>query len=683
MQKDILTPKIKIYDHHLPAMENGEYVLEVFDDINHGKIKSKNSTVFTRTFRINGERYSLNQQDIRSVFPVNRSTGDFARDLPHIIIDRNTQPWEWRSNAADENLPWMVLLMFDESEVPDKKIITVKELKNSDSALVNYASLSGESDLEDEQQLTIIDVPKSVMANLMPSSKSLRLMAHTRQGLDANDKVVGEEHAVIFANRLPQQGGRSTMHLVSIEGRYDDDGFMFSDNELPYRLVSLFSWDFNAIEHFKITADTLEIIKVPAQDDFEKLSALLNREFAGTKESFITQVAVSIGRDSIPDTYHDLLIDHSKFDKTFDGLLTNLDQRNLILRLPDGVANQAGREFLAAGLVPMEHRFRNGEESVSWYRGPFVPLPIQNKTMVRKLKPETSDELTQFNETVGMFDVTYSSAWELGRLMALANKEFSVNLFRWKRLIVQRSHQLKQMEGIEHLASFPHSDNHESADQIWMEHLQPWLTQLITFDHIPASYLVPDQNMLERESIRFFHVDPNWQTSAMLGAFSVGGSWEAVDQLAQNSFNTFLDELNTTTMGFLLRSDVVAGWPGIIIEGTSTDGVDVIIPSKHHLSSNVLLCLFDQEISKVIFHQKPEVIHFGLLKSNSDFSKSIRDNDGNKVDTYKLKTMDWKSKSDRVLDMATLAKNMGEDQQPARFAMNMIEGIPRVEIKIN
>ena len=40
--------------------------------------------------------------------------------------------------------------------------------------------------------------------------------------------------------------------------------------------------------------------------------------------------------------------------------------------------------------------------------------------------------------------------------------------------------------------------------------------------------------------------------------------------------------------------------------------------------------------------------------------------------------VNWQNKDERVLDIRALAATLGKNGKPAQFAMNMIEGIPKV-----
>ena len=162
------------------------------------------------------------------------------------------------------------------------------------------------------ERFKVIYVKKAVLQHIVPSEKALTLLAHARRsriGLkgvvqgqridihDENDVLVyqnrassddctidyrsvangataihirvddvsiadqplelqpsdriGDETAIVVANRFPQQGVKSIIHLVSLESRYklqgDDSVFDFDgyDDAVPF--VSLYNWSFTAL----------------------------------------------------------------------------------------------------------------------------------------------------------------------------------------------------------------------------------------------------------------------------------------------------------------------------------------------------------------------------------------------------------------------------------------------------
>ncbi len=107
---------------------------------------------------------------------------------------------------------------------------------------------------------------------------------------------------------------------------------------------------------------------------------------------------------------------------------------------------------------------------------------------------------------------------------------------------------------------------------------------------VPIEYLVPDARLLPTESIRFFYLDRSWTDRMVDGVFAVGkiGTREQGHHQAQNpTIIARLDGLEPSVRalqrgttdydtarggatgaagpvtGFILRSEVVAGWPGM------------------------------------------------------------------------------------------------------------------------
>lgn len=86
--------------------------------------------------------------------------------------------------------------------------------------------------------------------------------------------------------------------------------------------------------------------------------------------------------------------------------------------------------WLKNGYVLLPHQFRNGQSSVSWYKGPFSPAKINVQP---SLPAVAADSLSMFDPATGMLDVSYATAWQLGRQLALQSIDFSGTLYKWKR----------------------------------------------------------------------------------------------------------------------------------------------------------------------------------------------------------------------------------------------------------
>jgi hypothetical protein len=437
--------------------------------------------------------------------------------------------------------------------------------------------------------------------------------------------------AVIIANRLPQPGRTSTVHLVSVEKRFEkgkgggpnEYGFNYQEKDPGnnlIRFVSLKSWSF-ACEDEK---------------------------------------------------------------QSFKHLLMQLNNEPATLRLPDGPAS--AQRLLSQGYVVVPHHFRQGAQTVSWFRGPLAPgknvspmmMPVSSDDeskpdkKLMQLPARSADELVRYDPAFSMFDVSYAAAWELGRLLALQDKGFSTSLYQWKREYAQKLAQEEQRS--------PHLPFQKATLAFVPEDVSAWFKSLRNLEGVPFNYLVPDERMLPAESIRFFRVDRAWLDCLADGAFSIGrvGSSDLEDDRSHGAKSPAAG-LAPMLTGFLMRSEVVSGWPGLLVEGYSDKAgkKSLICNRTERLSKGVLLCIFAGEVARIDIHQKPEMLHFGL-ETNGGFYKFVRDTKGTatsqKVElTGKL----WRSESTRTLDIATFAGSMSAPTS-AEFAFQMVEGVENV-----
>lgn len=587
------TARVDFIEYHRPTLPPGQYVVDVQQDVSGPGIKPETFST-TRRFAVAGERFTLRPADVYAVFPPDGSLGDHSEALPHIVLTRSTMPWEYSADGL--GTPWLAVLLLtvDETGSPgyrQPQVTTLGELKQPASTPAYWPGLSFDpAQYQDSDKVTVLDLPRRVLAGLLPHANDLALLCHVRRAEDASGRLVDDEHAVVLGSRLPRAGGIGVAHLVSVEGRYRDGEFDFGaarpDDQV--RLVSLTSWRFACAD--------------PTGD--------------------------------------------------FAGLLTGLDREPATLRLPRQADEEAERH-LAAGSVPLPHHLRGGLSTVSWYRGPLIPCATPPEI---DLPVESSAVLTRYDPSLGLFDVSYAAAWELGRLLALRSNQLSTSLYQWKRAHTQATHSAEA--GLLHPAWAPADTTADLPPDV-----VAWFDQLRLLYGVPLRYLVPDEHMLPPESIRFVQLDQVWADCLLDGAFSLGrltGRLKPVDQ-DQRSALTDAVPAHATVSGFLLRSSVVSGWPGLLVDGfdTGPDGAPRGVKTlrQDRLSPDVLLCLFAGDIVRVQIHLRPETLHFGTAELSGD----------------------WRTGTGVVdLDQLVRVLSTGPSFTSADFAVRTVEGVPRV-----
>jgi hypothetical protein len=633
--------KVKFIEYNQPPLDSGTYQVTVEQTIKtktSGKIvEEKFSQIID--FVVSGHRFApLTQNDIYAVFPPSGNLGEHSNALPHITLKRSTLPWERSVNTNDSDLPWVALLLFRESEKPTPQTITLKNLKSPPSNGPKFPSFTQEAGQTDEDELTVIDVPKNLLAQILPTQKEVALLAHINELTDAGGNSLSEPLATVLGNRLPQPGEASTVHLVALESRYkgekgQEGEFDYqgaNDNDL-IRLVSLTSWSFTCVNN----------------------------------------------------------------QHNFTALVKNLDRNPNTVRLPElpeKPENSQANNYLNQGYVPLAHALRQGDKTISWYQSPLSPGKSPDK--LSKAVP-MADALVRYDSTSGLFDVSYAAAWELGRMLTLQNQRLAVELFNWKRANAQNLNQLQLQ--VLHL---PFQGEANDSNGNLPEAIANWFADLELLKGIPFNYLVPDERLLPPESLRFFWVDSYWVDCLQDGAFSMGrvtsSDLKADTETRSGTSEIKADQLIT---GFLLHSEVVSGWPGLEIEGYDISIKDTTVADPSHkltilrkerLSDSILLCLFKGEVKTVDFSLKSQSVNCGVdpidkvkAPETVKITKGLRKLDGEQGN--ESIDVSCKGQVGGVIDIKALASDLAKlngkneaDFTSAQFALSMIEGSQKV-----
>jgi hypothetical protein len=508
----------------------------------------------------------------------------------------------WQRTAqAGSDRPWLAVLAFAEDEAPTPKSIPVRDLAAPGFHGPAITLEAGESP---DDLVAVIDVRWGLLRRVLPSYDDLPLLTHVRQPLDATGSPDGDPVAIVAGNRLPLAGRRNVVFLVSVEDRYGGGHFQptsLGDGD-EVRLVMLRSWAF---------------------------------ESGGVAQDFIALLS---------------------------GVAGNVSTLRF-LPLPGGDADADA--LSARGYVPLPHRLRRAETTVSFYHGPLVPGP---STASLVLPADSADGLMFYDPGTGMFDASYAAAWEIGRLLALSDRAFATALYTWKRSYAELRTMTRQMKLYAHLplrGQSKRSLKRAGETPELPEGVARWLLERSRLLGLPFDYLVADDRMLPPESLRFFQVDDLWVRCFFDGAFSLGRSG-----LEEPPPPAPRDPVIT---GILLRSQVVASFPDLEVEAASAPGAaSPQAISRQRRGDDVLLCLFAGVIASVTFHMKPEALHLGVLPEGGALVRPLR---GSRSGTV---TVPLRAGVERVVDVAALGQALatasGSADNAATFAFQMTEG---------
>lgn len=386
--------QVVFYDFFQPPLESGDYVVSVRQRVWGGTGAQAFDETFRGnvTFAVQGARFSIPPSYVQGVFPPPGAQGEYGNVLPHMVFTARTLPWqrdlgitppqpEGEEDApASIEYPWLGVLVFDENDpIPEPVQGTLRDLLELPTGVVSYPSLTLEYGEAPADPVTWVDVPAALFAAIAPESDELRWLAGSRiisqaallaRAMDEVNTPTGDA-AIVVGNRLAREGARTTAMLVSLEdmGDYLPDQAGPPAGTTAIRLAVLNAWSFSSV--------------------------------------------------TVPVTFADLLLGVDVSPPTPQ-----------VPYAPTGEPVQAVQDALAMGYVALPHHTRQGAQLVSWYRGPLLPFAMGGTVNV---PVPSQDELTVYDPDNGMLDVSLSSAWQLGRLLALNDLDFSTTLYNWKR----------------------------------------------------------------------------------------------------------------------------------------------------------------------------------------------------------------------------------------------------------
>jgi len=365
-------------DHVTPPLGAGDYTVTVTQTLTIGTPTEGYRAVQDLT--VLGPRYALAPGTVGTLFPPTGSQGDFANVLPHVVLSEPSLPWQRSPGGSIPGPPpsWLAVLVFDAADPPPRPF-AIPQAQLAGGAPVFAPPRVAEQGENPADPVTVIDVPLPLFMAIAPAAADLPWLAHVRHAdvtakATDGDSPAASDYAVVLANRLPAPGTVSTAHLVSLEGLgpyLAGGGTAIPAQFAAVRVPTLASWSFGT------------------ESDEETFAGALQAVDAGPlQRRFVTTAAAG----------------------------------------SEG-ARSAVQSAFGMGYLPFDHALRDGAATVSWYRGPLLPIaggappapPFAD-----------ADQLLRYDPTSGMLDVSYSAAWTLGRLLALHDNAFATALYRWK-----------------------------------------------------------------------------------------------------------------------------------------------------------------------------------------------------------------------------------------------------------
>ena len=470
-----------LHDAVRPAVPDGAYTLSVTQRLDP---PGQSVDPLTKYLAVSGPRFTLPPDQPLSFFPPENATGAFSTRLPQIVLRRRTLPWERYIDQDEPNLPWLALVVLADGE---GQLTTGQP--------VDTTGLP-DPDLRDSDTRDVLTVTERVISQVFPSKQDLPWLCHVREvDLSDTELALGDDDgwlAVVLANRLPQPGVHYTACLVSLEGHGGDlpavepsvNTFtrtnVYTQAEVNAAAVRqrqsetfvdrTFSAAAEADAAGPAAAGPVTLVgaprpatKPPVTRDAWSAPALpgavVTGQQAGSVVKGLVTGATSVTGLSVNQVFIDpgarlvqfTVLKHWSFTcgdgGDFESLVRGLDDGMLGTLPPPGPPpTTAGAPPGAPGTRPdpvvtdtghvqTAAVSRRGDPGRAWYRGPFTPRQIL------RAQPDESGVLPLLHAADqarrvgpdGIEDLSLAAAFEIGRLLAVAQPAVVAGLLGWRQ----------------------------------------------------------------------------------------------------------------------------------------------------------------------------------------------------------------------------------------------------------
>jgi hypothetical protein len=462
---------MRLYSHMRPGMLAGTYRIDLNQDFGS---TTRPVDQVTKFVEVTGPRFGLPGTEIHSVFPPHNSVGPFHNQLPHIALKRRTLPWE-RPGDPDaeergERLPWLALVILSDGEANFVRNMSVKDV------LPNRLH----DGIADDAVCDAIEVTNLTVEKVFPGEEEFPYLLHVRQ-VNVNDtENAGNDEdgfmAVVMANRLPRRGQNYGAYLISVESRYQDlPGSGNATDDIGD--ASVYSLSAEQLVAHSYSGGSRAARMALSATEQPKRKATPGGGFAGAGVAGAASGAGLVATETRGNIWHaaaseparavsgddqpagvaahstmtvvndmDLLaieptatlvrfpvLAHWQFTCTdgldFRELMINLDVA-MLGNPPAAGPGVDPPQVTDSGHVLIDNLTRGGERVSAWYRGPFTPRQVRRR--LRNVPFHGADQARtiggDFIENLGE-----AAAFEIGRMLALADPSFLQELLRWRR----------------------------------------------------------------------------------------------------------------------------------------------------------------------------------------------------------------------------------------------------------
>ncbi|NTW40797.1 MAG: hypothetical protein HGA44_13095 [Cellulomonadaceae bacterium] len=445
-----------LYDYIRPPLLAGEYRMRVATDVTIEQSTPEPQPLPGQDFffDVQGPRFALSPSEVAGVFPPRNGHGPFDSALPHIALGRRTLPWErplgdaYTVGPDQTPYPFLALVLFETSEC---EILRNQVLTDVVPAAV-YQRLGRPAGI----RCDAVEADAGLLRDILPMPSELQLLTHVRQvNVDDRELAAGDSDgffAVVMGNRIPRDGASYVACLVSVEERTDllpttdvvvDHGWDVHLDATIAQISDVRELSQSALGTSVTAAEADAMTRfVPQKSVSPALGAAAAAAKAGSASSASVRIEpataavqardrakVAIGAVVLNPKARLVLLHSWTFvcegDGTFRQLMQGLDVAMI------GEVDPATKlEVADTGHIKIDVIDRLGAPEQGWFRGPFVSQPLTRDP----LGPyHSADQARRVVAETGAENISYASAFEVGRLLAAADARLAQELMRWRR----------------------------------------------------------------------------------------------------------------------------------------------------------------------------------------------------------------------------------------------------------
>jgi hypothetical protein len=447
-----------LYDYIRPPLVGGDYRLRVTTEVTIANdIQPLDGQDFF--FNVEGPRFSLAPNEVAGVFPPRGGHGAFDAALPHVALGRRTLPWErpladaYTAPPGQTPFPFLALVLLDTTECEIKRNMALEDVVPA----AVFQRLGRPAGI----RCDAVEADERLLRDILPMPDELQLLTHVRRvNVDDRELAAGDSDgyfAVVMGNRIPRPGATYMACLVSVEERTDllpttdvvvvggFDHFIdpalveiatasaLSPSSLGTSITAADADRLVRVEPNAVTAkNVLGNVSLPTADtgdDDERADRLRDFRLSGDAFAKKSKQQVDLASVSLHPKARLVLLHSWTFTCEGDGTFRELMQRLDVGMIGD-VDAASKLAVTDTGHLQISVTDRLGAPEQSWYRGPLVSQPLTRDP----LGPyHSADQARRVVAETGAENISYASAFEVGRLLAAADARLAQELMRWRR----------------------------------------------------------------------------------------------------------------------------------------------------------------------------------------------------------------------------------------------------------